>query len=54
LAKSSYLRERYLRLAARRGKQRAIVAIGHSILTAVWHMLTNNVDDHNVGPDHFS
>lgn len=34
--KNSYLRERYYRLAARRGKQRGIVAIEHSLLTAIW------------------
>lgn len=37
--KNSYLRERYYRLAARRGKQRAIVVIERSLLTAIWHML---------------
>jgi transposase len=52
--KNSYLRERYYRLAARRGKQRAIVAIEHSLLTAIWHMLVNNVDYHELGPDHFT
>lgn len=52
--KNSYLRERYYRLAARRGKLRAIVAIEHSLLTAIWHMLKNNVDYHELGPDHFT
>ena len=52
--KNSYLRERYYRLAARRGKQRAIVAIEHSLLTAIWHMLVNNVDYQGLGPDHFT
>jgi len=52
--KSSYLRDRYYRIAARRGKQRAIVAVEHSILTAIWHMLTNNIDYHELGPDHFT
>lgn len=49
--KNSYLRERYYRLAARRGKQRAIVAIEHSLPTAIWHMLVNNIDYHELGPD---
>jgi transposase len=52
--KNTYLRERYYRLAARRGKQRAIVAIEHSLLTAIWHMLVNNLDYHELGPDHFT
>ncbi|WP_437773377.1 hypothetical protein [Arthrobacter sp. KNU40] len=52
--KNTYLRDRYYRLAARRGKQRAIVAIEHSLLTATWHMLVNNLDYHELGPDHFT
>jgi transposase len=52
--KDGYLSARYRRIVARRGKQRAIVAVEHSILTAVWHMLTNNVDYHDLGADHFT
>ncbi|MDT0193787.1 hypothetical protein Q9R30_00275 [Arthrobacter sp. AB6] len=52
-SKNSYLRERYYRLAARRGKQRAIVAIEHSLLTAIWHSFVNNRDSHELGADHF-
>ncbi len=51
--KNSYLSERYRRLVIRRGKQRAIVAAEHSILTAVWVMLTNNLDYQDLGADHF-
>lgn len=52
--KNSYLRERYYRPTARRGKQRAIVAIEHSLLTAIWHMLLANVDYQDLGPDLFT
>lgn len=52
--KNSYLSARYRRIVAHRGKQRAIVAVEHSILTAVWHMLTNNIDYQDLGPDHFT
>jgi transposase len=52
--RDSYLSGRYHRLAGRRGKQRAIVAVEHSILIAVWHMLTNNVDYHDLGANHFT
>lgn len=38
--KGTFLKARYHRLAARRGKKRAIVAIAHSILVSIWHMLT--------------
>jgi hypothetical protein len=33
------LAAQYRRIAARRGKQRAIVAVGHCILVSVYHML---------------
>jgi transposase len=38
---TTFLGERYRRLARRRGKQKAIVAIGRSILTVTWHLLSN-------------
>ncbi|MCK6498519.1 MAG: IS110 family transposase [Nitrospira sp.] len=37
--KNSYFAAQYRRLAARRGKKRALVAVGHSILVAVYHLL---------------
>ena len=52
--KNSYLCARYRHIVAHRGKQHAIVAVEHSILTAVWHMLSNNIDNHDLGPDHFT
>src|SRR5437868_1696339 len=36
----TFLGSRYHRLARRRGKQRALVAVGNSILTIVWHLLS--------------
>lgn len=42
----TYLGARCARLVPRLGKQKTIVAIEHSILTAVWHMLTDDVDYH--------
>lgn len=53
-SKDSYLSARYRRIVSHRGKQRAIVAVEHSILTAVWFMLTNNIDYHDLGADHFT
>ena len=50
----TYLGARYRRLAPRLGKQKALVAVEHSILTAVWHMLTNDVDYHDLGGDYFT
>lgn len=40
--KGTYLGARYRRLAARRGKMRAEVAIMHDILTAAWHLMAAN------------
>ncbi len=37
--KDSYLSAQYRRLAARRGKRRAAVAVGHSILVITYHLL---------------
>lgn len=37
----TFLGERYRRIARRRGKKKAIVAIGHSILIIIWHLLSN-------------
>ena len=37
----TYFQARYKRLAARRGAMRALVAIEHSMITVIWHMLTN-------------
>jgi transposase len=51
---STYLGARYQRLVPRLGKQKALVALEHSILTAVWHMLTDDIDDHDLGGDYFA
>jgi transposase len=51
----TFLGERYRRIAKRRGKQRAIVAVGRSILVIIWHLLAD--DDArfiDLGPDHFT
>jgi transposase len=36
-----FLGERYRHIARRRGKNKAIVAVGRSILVIVWHLLAN-------------
>jgi transposase len=51
-SKNTYLSAQYRRLAGRRGKKRAIVAVGHSILVMMYHMLKEGVDYHELGPDH--
>jgi transposase len=51
-AKQSYLRTQFLRLKARRGPRKAIVAVAASILTAVYYMLARGTDYHDLGPAH--
>jgi len=51
--KDTFLKARYHRLAARRGKKRAIVAVAHSILTSAWHMLTYRQPYQELGSDYF-
>jgi len=51
--KGGYLSAQYRQLAARRGKKRAIVALGHTILVAAYHMLKDGVDYHDLGSDYF-
>jgi transposase len=50
----THLGARYRRLAARRGKNRAKLAVAHSILTATWHMITTNSPHHDLGEDHYT
>jgi transposase len=52
-ANGTYFQARYKRLTARRGPMRALVAIEHSIITAVWHMLTNGTVFEDLGENHF-
>src|ERR1700722_4690190 len=37
----TFLGSRYHRIARRRGKQRAVVALGNSILVIAWHLLSD-------------
>jgi transposase len=52
--KDTYLQARYKRLTARRGPLRALVAVEHSITTALWHMLTDNVPHQELGGTYFT
>lgn len=51
--KDTYLSARYKRIAARKGKNRAVVAVGHSILNAAYYVLKNRVPYQDLGPYHF-
>ncbi len=47
--KGTYLSSQYRRLAGRRGKKRAIVAVGHTMLVMMYHMLRDGVDYNELG-----
>ena len=51
--KNSYLGAQYRRLAPRRGKKRALLAVGHSILVIFYHLRKHDVDYHDLGVDYF-
>jgi transposase len=51
--KGSYLSALYRRLAPRRGKKRAIIAVGRTILQAAWHILKEEVEYKERGGDYF-
>jgi transposase len=51
--KDSYLAALYRRLAPRRGKKRAIVAVARTILQAAWHILKEGVSYKERGGDYF-
>ena len=42
----------YRRLAGRRGKKRAIVAVGHTMLVMMYHMLKEGMDYQELGHDY--
>jgi transposase len=48
----TFLGSRYRRLARRRGKQRALVAVGNSMLVIAWHLLSDpDARFTDLGPD---
>jgi transposase len=51
--RGTYLSALYRRLAARRGKSRAAVAVGHAILVIAYHLLQRQTDYQDLGPWYF-
>lgn len=51
--KNTYLAAQYRRLAGRRGKKRALVALGHTILVITYHVLKDQTTYRELGPDYF-
>jgi transposase len=51
--KGTYLQSQYQRLAARRGKKRAAIAVAHSILTIAYHLLSRQSEYQDLGANYF-
>lgn len=51
--KDSYLAAQYRRLASRRGKKRALLAVGHTILVIMYHLLRHHQEYKDLGRDYF-
>jgi transposase len=51
--KTSYLRAQFLRIKARRGAKKAILAVAASMLTAAYHMLRDGTEYNDLGSEHF-
>jgi len=51
--KLSYPAALYRRLAAHRGKKRALVAVANALLQVVWHLLTHRTTYRDLGADYF-
>lgn len=50
---SSYLAAQYHRFARRIGKHKAVVAVSHSLLVIIYHMLATHSAYSDLGPDYF-
>ena len=52
--KDSYFYAKYCKIAARRGGKRAIVAVAHSMILAIYHILKNKEHFADLGSDYFN
>ncbi len=52
--KSSYFCAQFNRISAHRGKKRAYVAVAHSILIAIYHVLKDGVPFRDLGADYYN
>ena len=52
--KGSFFKAQFVRLAVKRGKNRAVVAVAHSMLIAIYNMLAFDVPFHDLGEDYYN
>ncbi len=53
-SRDTYLAAKYRRIASRRGPVKAIVAVEHALLIAVWHMITTGALYTDPGGDYYT
>ncbi len=51
--KGTYLAAQFQRLMRRRGKYKAVIAVAHTLLVIIYHMLQDHVPYADLGPDYF-
>ena len=51
--KNKYPKAHYHRIAGRRGKKKALIAVGHTILVIAYHVLTQREPYRDLGPNYF-
>jgi transposase len=52
--KDTYLQAQYQRLRPRRGHKKTLGAVKHTVICAVWHMLSTGETYRDLGPDYFT
>lgn len=52
--KSTYFSAQFARLSAHRGKKRAYVAVAHSMLIAIYHIIKDGVIFHDLGANYYT
>jgi len=52
--KGTSMQVRFWRIAKRRGTEKAAMAVAHHLLVVIWHLLTEGVTYHELGPDYTS
>jgi transposase len=52
-SKGTYFQALFRRVARRRGPQKALVAVAHSVLRTIYYMLRDRQPYRDLGPDHF-
>ena len=52
--RDTYLRAQFERLARRWGRKKAVVAVGHSILVIIYHLLRTGQGYRDLGADYFA